>query len=171
MNGTTAMKMMVRGIPTDYVSAIRNGGVDANGQPALRRPAEGSGNPCRHCLGLIPAGEEKLVLSYRPFPHAQPYAETGPIFLHRDACERYEDSRLPAWFAYLQPAIVRGYNRDDWIVYETGNVVQGQDLDATCRTILARDDVAYVHIRSKFNCFQCRVERASQDEGDDHALR
>jgi hypothetical protein len=50
-------------------------------------------------------------------------------------------------------------------------VIQGQDLDAACRTILARDDVAYVHIRSKFNCFQCRVERASQDECDDHALR
>ena len=154
------MEMVVRGIPSEYVSAIRNGGFDANGLPALLRQAEGTGNPCRHCLGLIAAGDEKLVLSYRPFPHAQPYAETGPIFLHRDDCERYEASQLPAWFSYLQPAIVRGYNRDDWIVYETGAVVQGQDLDAACRAILTRDDVAYVHIRSKFNCFQCRVERA-----------
>ena len=28
----------------------------------------------------------------------------------------------------------------------------------TARQILAREDVAYVHIRSKFNCFQCRVD-------------
>jgi len=27
---------------------------------------------------------------------------------------------------------------------------------------LADDTVAYVHIRSKFNCFQCRVERAPE---------
>jgi hypothetical protein len=116
-------------------------------------------NPCRHCLQLIADGDEKLVLSYRPFPEAQPYAETGPIFLHKHECAHYEAERLPAWFAFLTPAIIRGYGQDDWIKYETGEVVSGGDLAATCHTILSNPDVAYVHIRSKFNCFQCRVDR------------
>jgi hypothetical protein len=54
---------------------------------------------------------------------------------------------------------VRGYGHDDWIRYETGNVVPGGELTNECKKILANDEVAYVHIRSKFNCFQCRVER------------
>ena len=89
----------------------------------------------------------------------QPYAETGQILLHATNCGRYEAGTSPAWFAHLAPALVRGYDAKDWIVYETGQVVPGQDVADACRAILAREDVAYVHIRSKFNCFQCRVER------------
>lgn len=100
------------------------------------------------------------MLAYRLFDAPHPYAETGPIFLHARDCSRYESDGLPAWFAYLSPAIVRGYGRDDWIRYETGDVVRGAELEAACRTILTDPEVAYVHIRSKFNCFQCRVERA-----------
>ncbi len=154
------MRLLVQGIPTDHAARLRAGGPDANGQEPLMRSAKGMANPCRHCLQLIAEGDNKLVLSYRPFEQVQPYAETGPIFLHRHACTRYESESLPPWFAYLTPAIVRGYGCDDWIVYETGEVVAGSELTAACRKILERDDVAYVHIRSKFNCFQCRVERA-----------
>jgi hypothetical protein len=154
------MSFMVRGIETGYVNAIRNGGSDANGQPALITAARGVLNPCRHCLRRIAEGEPKLVLGYRPFERLQPYAEVGPIFLHAQACERYESDRLPAWFAYLQPAIIRGYGQDDWILYETGKVVPGADLAGACEEILSNPAVAYVHIRSKYNCFQCRVDRA-----------
>jgi hypothetical protein len=154
------MGFVVRGIETGYVNAIRHGGSDANGQPAVSTVAHGVANPCRHCLGLIAENAQKLVLAYRPFGRLQPYAEVGPIFLHAEACERYESDRLPAWFAYLQPAIIRGYGQDDWIRYETGNVVPGSELAAMCEEILSSPEVTYVHIRSKYNCFQCRVDRA-----------
>jgi hypothetical protein len=154
------MTFAVSGIETGFVEAMRRGAADANGQPALRVVASGAANPCRHCLGLIAEGEEKLVLAHRPFDRPQPYAEVGPIFLHSRRCERYESDRLPAWFSYLDPAIVRGYSHDDWILYRTGQVVQGRDLADVCKTILADPEVTYVHIRSKFNCFQCRVDRA-----------
>jgi uncharacterized protein DUF1203 len=124
------MELAVRGIPSERAREFRAGGLDANGQPPLRKVAEGQANPCRHCLQLIAEGDEKLVLSYRP------------------------------WFTCLTPAIVRGYGYDDWIRYETGDVVAGGNLAATCHKILSNSDVAYVHIRSKFNCFQCRVDRA-----------
>ena len=150
----------VHGIPTDHAERLRRGRPDANGQPALPRRAQGPTNPCRHCLQLIREGDEMLVLSYRPFDAPQPYAETGPVFLHAGDCPRYASDRLPTWFAHLQPAIVRGYGADDWIRYDTGQVLPGAELDAACRAILADAGVAYVHVRSKFNCFQCRVDRA-----------
>ena len=153
------MKLVVQGIPTEPVRALQAGGPDANGQPPLRRVAQGVANPCRHCLQLIEDGEDKLVLSYRPFAQLQPYAEAGPIFLHTHACTQYASEELPAWFAWLEPAIIRGYGHDDWIRYETGAVVSGKDLTARCHKILADQEVAYVHIRSRFNCFQCRVDR------------
>jgi hypothetical protein len=151
----------VRGIPTDHVRRLRAGAPDANDQPALQRPAQGLANPCRHCLQLIAPGRPMLVLAYRPFAQAQPYAEVGPIFLHADECPGYEADTLPAWFAHLSPAVIRGYGADDWIKYETGAVVAGSELTEACRKILADPDVAYVHIRSKFNCFQCRVDRGA----------
>ena len=153
------MQITVRGIPSEVVDRIRSGGKDANGQPAQLRFAEGVANPCRHCLGLIGEGEEKLVLAYRPFDVLQPYAECGPIFLHKTSCEQYDETSLPTWFDFLDPAIIRGYDRDDWIRYDTGSVVRGPDLGDACDTILSDETIAYVHIRSKFNCFQCRVDR------------
>jgi hypothetical protein len=153
------MDLRVRGISSDDVGRVRRGGPDANGQPALVRVAAGLANPCRHCLGLIAEGDTKLVLAYRPFAALQPYAETGPIFLHQGECLRYESDALPDWFVFLDPAIVRGYGEDDWIRYETGDVVAGGELAAACRSILGDTTIAYVHIRSKYNCFQCRVDR------------
>jgi len=153
------MDLRVQGISSDYVHDIRGGAPDANGQPALVRGAEGLANPCRHCLGLIEEPNTKLVLSYRPFDAPQPYAETGPIFLHEHDCERYDSGAFPDWFAFLEPAIIRGYDGDDWIRYDTGDVVPGRELSAACAKILSDSTVAYVHVRSKFNCFQCRVDR------------
>ena len=151
--------LRIRGIATDDVHRLRDGGPDANGQPPLVRVAEGVANPCRHCLGLIAEGDAKLVLAHRPFDRPQPYAEIGPIFLHQAPCDRYDGNAPPPWFAFMDPAIVRGYDAEDWIRYDTGDVVRGPEIADACRTILVDPTVAYVHVRSKFNCFQCRVDR------------
>lgn len=73
-------------IPTEIARAYQAGGPDANGQPPERHISDGGGNPCRHCLGLIPKGAKMLVLAHRPFPNPQPYAEIGPIFLCASSC-------------------------------------------------------------------------------------
>jgi Protein of unknown function (DUF1203) len=138
---------------------MRSGGPDANGQAAVVRTAEGTANPCRHCLELIAPGEEKLILVYRPFDKVQPYAEMGPIFLHQRACIRYIGNDLPGWLRHLQPAIIRGYDHNDWIRYETGEVVPGEELSNACQKILKGPASVFVHIRSKFNCFLCQVDR------------
>jgi hypothetical protein len=156
---TTALK--VRGMDTDECNAIWRGGVDANGQVPQRQTAGEGRNPCRHCLELVKTGEPLLVLGHRPFPYLQPYAETGPIFLHAASCQRYESNVLPLWFVNLDPAVVRGYDENHWIRYDTGQIVRGADIARTCKTILQDTTVAYVHIRSKFNCFQCRVDRVA----------
>ncbi len=153
------MKLIVQGLDTDLVENLISGGVDSYGNPRQAHTAEDATFPCRHCLQLIKPGEHKLVMAYRPFTKIQPYAETGPIFLHQHPCRRYCADEFPDWFAFLDPALVRGYDADDWIVYETGCVVAGADIAETCRQIFKHPEVSYIHVRSKYNCFQCRVDR------------
>lgn len=147
-------------LPTETVRALQAGEPDAHGQRPERRISDGNGVPCRHCLAQVPAGQGYLVLAHRPFPAPQPYAETGPIFLCADACEPGGGTELPAMLASAQ-YIVRGYGADDRIVYGTGGVVATPLIPDRCEELLARDDIAYVHVRSAANnCFQCRVDRA-----------
>lgn len=149
-------------MPTETANALRTGGPDAYGAKPERKISDGDGVPCRHCLENVGAGEEYLVLAYRPFPTPQPYAETGPIFLHAKACTRAgEGEALPELFMRTKEYIVRGYGPDDRIVYGTGAVTPTTDIPDYASSLLARDDIAYVHMRSaKNNCYQCRIERA-----------
>jgi hypothetical protein len=149
-------------MPTDVVRALQAGAPDANGQVPERHISDGDGVPCRHCQQDVAAGEPYLILNYRPFPAPQPYAETGPIFLHADECPRYpEAAELPPVFAVRKLFLLKGYNKQDRIVYGTGQLVPPAEINKAAAAILARDDVAYVHARSAYNnCFQCRIERA-----------
>lgn len=106
-------------------------------------------------------GEAYLVVAYRPFQTMQPYAETGPIFLHAAACERAEgNGKLPEILT-SPDYIVRGYDDVERIVYGTGAVVPTKDVVAYAAAVLADDRVAFVHVRSASNnCFQCRVDSA-----------
>ncbi len=153
------MQLAITGIPTDHADHLRRGGADANHQPPVRTVADGGRNPCRHCLGLIAPGAPMLIVGYRPFVAPQPYAEVGPIFLHAESCPRYRGAALPAWFAHLTPAIIRGYDATDTIAYATGDVIDGPAIAARAAAILADPAIAYVHVRSKFNCFQVRIDR------------
>jgi hypothetical protein len=147
-------------IATDRVRALQSGAPDANGQPAERHVSDGGGNPCRHCLRLIPKGADMLVLAHRPFPALQPYAELGPIFLCADPCTAGGGAEVPA--ALTSPEyILRGYCADHRIVYGTGAVVPTAHLTAEAMARLADPRVAYLHVRSaRNNCYQARIDRA-----------
>lgn len=146
-------------IPTDVVRHYQAGGADANGQTPERQLATGTGNPCRHCLQMVPEGAGMLVLAHRPFPAPQPYAELGPIFLCADACQAGGGTALPAMLASPE-YIVRGYGADDRIIYGTGGVVPTPAIPERAAELLADPKVAYVHVRSaRNNCYQVRIDR------------
>jgi hypothetical protein len=149
-------------MPSALAVAYRAGAVDANGQAPERQISDGGGVPCRHSLGYVGAGEAYLVLGYRPFPAPQPYAEVGPVFIHAEDCPAYDPALgLPPRHRNGKgEQILRGYGTDDRIVYGTGIVVRERDAEAQAVAILARADVAYVHMRSATNnCFTLRIDR------------
>ncbi|HEV7433652.1 MAG TPA: DUF1203 domain-containing protein [Pseudorhizobium sp.] len=149
-------------IASEHAEALRSGSPDAYGRKPERLMSAGAGMPCRHCLNVITEGEELLVLAYCPFPELQPYAETGPIFLHAQACRRYDACEiLPPILETSPDYILRGYGHDDRIVYGTGAVTAQRDIAFRAKELLARQDIAYIHVRSsRNNCYQCRIDRA-----------
>lgn len=149
-------------MPTETVRAYQAGAADANGQAPEVHVSDGDGIPCRHCQEDVVAGARYLILNHRPFPAPQPYAESGPIFLHADDCPRYpEVADLPPVFAARKLVLIKGYNAADRIVYGTGQLVPPTEIAAAAAAIFACEDVAYIHARSAYNnCFQCRIERA-----------
>ncbi|SMF52275.1 Protein of unknown function [Xaviernesmea oryzae] len=147
-------------MPTKDAAHLWNGGADAYGHRPETKVSDGPGHPCRHCLKNIDAGQELLVLAYRPFPDLQPYAETGPIFLHKEPCERYAAQEVLPPMLSSTDYIVRGYGRDDRIVYGSGAVTPTEKIASRAAELLARDDIAYVHVRSaRNNCYQCRIDK------------
>ena len=149
------------GLETEDVRRLQSGGFDANGQRPERHVSDGSGTPCRHCLANIAEGEPFLVLSYRPFPSPQPYAEQGPIFLHAETCARHQPNGAIPEILDSPQYLVRGYCDEHRIVYGSGRVVATPRISETADEMFEYDRIAYIHVRSAANnCYQCRIERA-----------
>jgi hypothetical protein len=160
------MTLLFSGMPSDLAAAYRAGAPDANGQAPERHISDGDGVPCRHCLGYVEKDAPYLTLAYRPFPELQPYAETGPVFLHAEACPAYDPAQglPPRHRVSRSQQILRGYGADNRIVYGTGVVVSPNEIEDKATAILARHDVAYVHMRSATNnCFTLRIDRSPAD--------
>lgn len=155
----TSLKFMA--MPTEIARAYQSGEPDAYGRTPERRISDGDGVPCRHCLTEVAAGDEFLIVAYRPFPELQPYAETGPIFLHAAHCERHSEAGdTPDMFLEWNQLLIRGYGNDDRIQYGTGQVIRTEETAEIAARLLERPDVAYLHLRSASNnCFQCRIDR------------
>ena len=154
------MPIRYTALATETAARYRAGLRDAYGLVPERHLSDGAGNPCRHCLGLVPEGAGMLILAHRPFHAAQPYAETGPIFLCADACPRWEAEGPPPMLA-APDYLLRGYGADHRIVYGTGAVVPTPAIAARAEALLAEPRVTYLHLRSaRNNCYQCRIDRA-----------
>ncbi|HTN97153.1 MAG TPA: DUF1203 domain-containing protein [Nordella sp.] len=150
-------------LDTEEVRALQMGAADANGQKPERHISDGDGVPCRHCQRDVGKGESYLILNYRPFPALQPYAESGPIFLHAEPCERYAltQEAPDMFFKNGRRYLIKGYYANDRIAYGTGTIVEPHDMAAAAAKILERSDIAYIHVRSALNnCYQLRIERA-----------
>lgn len=151
----------IRSLPTDVARAYQAGEPDAYGRAPERAVSDGGGNPCRHCFTEIADGEAMLILAHRPFPDTQPYAETGPIFLCAEPCRAWRGEGVPALFRNRDEILMRGYSADNRIVYGTGKVIPTTRIAERAQELLARADVAFLHLRSATeNCYHARIERS-----------
>jgi hypothetical protein len=115
------------------------------------------GYPCRHCLQWAQPGERMILFPFDAIPPGRPYSESGPIFVHAEACERYRATEeFPA--AFREGRVLRAYNsRHDMIAAEVAN---GAGPEAVIERFLQKPETAFVHVRSaSHGCYTMEIER------------
>ena len=149
-------------LPSPIVAEIRSTRTDSYGNTVEQGSSDGDSYPCRHCLTEIPEGHGVLTLAHRPFQTKNPFAETGPIYLCADACERARPTiQLPA-ILRSDRYLVRGYSEDERIVYGSGRIVATDQIAGYVTELFSDPQVAFADVRSASNnCFLCRIRPAS----------
>ena len=144
-------------LPTEIAEAARRAVLTGARDHALITADSPSAFPCRHCLHWAQPGERVILFPYAAIPPGRPYSESGPIFVHAEACERYRTTdQYPADFR--QGRVFRAYDKNrDMIDAEVAN---GSEPEAVIAKLLKNPETAFVHARSvSRGCFTFRIER------------
>jgi hypothetical protein len=86
----------VHGIPLAVATTVRDTlRAPQYGHPAHVEVATGYG-PCRLRLQTFSVGhEERLLFTYQPFADEAALPAPGPVFIHHQPCERYDEPEVP----------------------------------------------------------------------------
>lgn len=148
-------------IRPDFLSKVRQRGVDDLGQPVERLTAQG-GEPCRDALRRARAGEALILASYCPFSIAGPYREYGPVFVLAEQDEQaVPPAALPVSGArpYLGASFVlRAYCDQERIV----DAVITTPLEAQTQLdrLFTNPGARFVLVRfAAYGCYALRIER------------
>lgn len=149
-------------IETEIAERFRRTGLDDNGNTLRRCVAtEAGGFPCRHCLCLATPGETLLLGSYNlPRPRGI-YWTPSPIFLHADACARFDQENTIAPIVRGNALVsVRAYDAEDMCLYDLGQVCAGGDVDGPLARALDDPRTAFVNVHTaRPGCLLSRVAR------------
>jgi hypothetical protein len=129
------------------------------GFPAHRETATGRA-PCRHCLKLIQANDEKLILfTYDAFYGQEVPPSPGPVYIHAEACAPFAGAgRIPVEYRG-QPLTFEAFGESRERLGERR--IKEQDGEGALEEIFRNSEVQYVHVRSTTaGCYLFRVERA-----------
>src|SRR4051794_6802916 len=146
-------------IPDDVSAEVRHTlRSPGYGHPAHVELAAGFG-PCRSCLRTFREGtEERVLFTYDAFAGVEAYPSPGPVFIHRDACERWSGQGLPPELRPLA-LVLEGYGPARTPIARE-SVRDGAVEDALGR-LFADPGVAYVQLHNAdAGCFVARAERA-----------
>jgi hypothetical protein len=127
------------------------------GHPAHREIAQGTG-PCRQCLRTFAVGcDERILFTYQPFDEPGSLPSPGPVFIHADACERYESGALPQDWREL-PLVFEAYETGGRLIARR-RCAPGA-TDAEVEDLFEQTRASYIHVRNgEAGCFMARVIR------------
>ena len=128
------------------------------GHPAHREVATGHG-PCRHCLKPFQIGaEERVLFTCNPFYELAKVPLPGPVFVHGEMCERFDEEGGYPWELLPYPAVMDGYDAEQRLVRQQR--ASNGDQESVVREMLQDAAIRYVMVRDlEAGCFDFRVER------------
>ncbi len=116
-----------------------------------------TGYPCRHCLRWAEPGERVILFPFASVPRGRPYAETGPVFVHAEPCERYANTKTyPP--AFRMNRVLRVYDSSYDMIDAV--VVNGEGAEAVIEKLLENPETEFIHVRSATRgCYTMGIER------------
>ena len=144
-------------LPTEVAEAARARAQQGLSDHAVVTADSPQGYPCRHCLRWAQPGEKLVLFPYASIPPGRPYSETGPIFVHAEACERYcVPDEFPADFR--EGRVIRGYDAAQNMI--AGEVVNGSAPESVIEKLLENPETAFLQVRSAGRgCYTFGIER------------
>jgi hypothetical protein len=155
----TGGRFVVAAIPAHDLTRIRAVGTDDFGNRLSPTVDQAGGSPLRCCLRDARPGERIVLISYRPFPWLGPYAEVGPVFVHAEVCDGYDQPyRYPEGFAHRRQ-LLRAYDHCHRICDGLA-VKDGSQAQRVLSWLLSRPEVDFVHSRNvEWGCYMFTVRR------------
>jgi hypothetical protein len=145
-------------LPTDVAEAARRSAASGSADDAIMTADSPNAYPCRHCLRSAKPGEQVILFPYTSIPSGHPYSESGPIFVHAEACDPYNSaSEYPPGFrnGRVFRAYDANYNMIDAVI------PNGAEPDAVIEKLFQNPQTSFVQARSASRgCFTFQVERA-----------
>ena len=150
-------------IPDSMVHRIRETRMDDFGhQLWVSVATENDTGPCRSCLRVFLPGEGRLLFSYAPNEYDHPYNEIGPIYIHEQDCQPYNDHEsFPPELRTRRPLVLRCYSGDGMLV--DGELVGTRAVEEVIASLFQNTRVKYLHARTaSVGCFIAHIERQSE---------
>jgi len=129
----------------------------------VERVATGHG-PCRISLKpFVLQKDRRLLLKHSPFENENAFNQPGPIFIHAEEVEPYNDLHtFPPEIKSDKvnfPLTLIGYSENQEMNYT--RLVGNDDVDQLIDEIFETEkETAYLHARnSEAGCFICKIER------------
>lgn len=117
------------------------------------------GFPCRVSLEDAEPGEEVLLLNYEHQPAPTPFRAAHAIYVRRVAAGRYDRAGAVPPALRSRLLSIRAFDAAHFMV--DADVAEGAEVEALIERLLARGDVAYLHVHfARRGCYAARVERA-----------
>ena len=152
------MSFKVLAVSADVADAVRATSRSPQYGHAAPRTTATSYGPCRSCLRTFRVGEEdRVMFTFNPFEGTGVPPTPGPIYVHAEACERFESEGFPPGLREL-PLMFEAYDEDDLPRVRVRPEPETIERDIT-RLL---DDPAhrFVLVRNaEAGCYIARVER------------
>ena len=158
MSTIAASRFTVRALPREVATYVREHDRDPTwGHPALTQPATGFG-PCRLCLRTFREGEEQRILfTYDSYAGVAEYPQPGPVYIHADDCEPYDEDGFPPDLRALRLTFEGVAAGPRVVALER---TDGDGIDEVIERLLDLPEVDYVNVRNTdAGCFVARVDR------------
>jgi hypothetical protein len=148
-------------ILAEFLDRIRAAGHDDFGNPLVSTTSQEGGEPMRCCLQPAEPGDRLDVIAYRPFARPGPYAESGPVFIHAEACAGYAGTdSYPPGYRDWPTMVFRPYRHDGAIAYDSIQLGDGNTAETLIASMLSDPDIEFIQTRNVGSgCYMFRIGR------------